>query len=352
MKGRIPVALHLLALLVAAVCAYLVFNQGRDRTDKAGKTILDAKPARLKSMAYDTGRKTVKVTPRQGGGYTLDITEQIRKPAKKIEPAPALKSPDGGIADGAAAKKELKKPAPLITETKRTSYRASKEFDKTLDRLLPLVATRDLGQIDQEKIEKFGLNKAERSFEVEVSGQKVRYTVGNQAYGGATTYLRQEPDGPVFLVSSGLLRSLDIRSPRYLERRLVGLDKKEVEKIQVSILTKSRVLKQLPGKPRKWVADDSPDSKNDLFDNWVNNFFRMGAQKYLGPDKLPPLSNVASLQILKGGRPVDTVELASAEGQDGKKDYYARSQHTGQWVMLRRADADGVVSDLPTVLEQ
>jgi hypothetical protein len=347
MKGRLSVVLHLAALLLAAICTYLVFSGDKTKQAKLGKVILDTKPSRLKLLSYDTGRKTVAVSPRKGGGYTLKITEMLRKPAPK-KPKPA--STDGGVPDGTEEKKA--EPAPLVTETKVTSYRASREFDKTLEKLLPLHAKRDLGQIDKEKLEKFGLTKSERNLTVESAGQRIDYTVGNQAYGGATTYLRQQPQGPVYLISSSMLRSIDVRSPRYMERRLIKLDKKDVEKVQVSVLTKSRVLKQLHTKPRKWIAEDSPESQNDLFDNWANNFFRMGAAEYMKDDKLPPLTTVASLLIIKHDKPIDTVELASTGEEEGKSEFFARSQHTGQWVKLRRADAEGVVSDLPTILEQ
>lgn len=345
MKGKLGLGLHLAALAVAAICAYFVFSAGKEKAEK-GKVILDVEPDQLERLAFDTGKKQVVAVSRKGGGFTVTVTEQIHKPAAK----PKEEKAEGGA--GGAKKKD---PAlKMITETSVTSYRASQEFEKALERLLPLRAERDLGKVDEKKLAQFGMLEAGRTLIVEAKSQKITYLIGSQTYGGATTYVLQQPDGPVCLISSTLIRSLDVRATRYLERRLVGVDKKDVERVAVSTLTANREFMQQRREKKRsvWVPADSPDTTNDLFTNWVDRMFRLGATEYLAEDPVPPPRPEFKLIYLRGSKKLDQLELASAEAGEGKRDFFARSTFTGGWVKLRRQDAEAVVSDLATVLEQ
>jgi hypothetical protein len=342
MKGKLFLGLHLAALVIAGICAYFVFSGGKEETEK-GKVILDVEPDQLERLAFDTGKKQVVVASRKGGGFSMTITEQIHKPEVKPKEAKA----EGG--------KEEKEPAPKVTtETQVTSYRASQEFEKTLQRLLPLRAERDLGKVDAKKLSQFGMVEAGRTLIVEARSQKVTYLIGSQTYGGATTYVQEQPEGPVYLISSTLIRSLDVRATRYLERRLVGVDKQDVERIAVGTLTANREFLQQKREKQAsaWVPADSPETANDLFTNWVDRVFRLGATEYLAEDPAPPPRPVFKLLYFRGSKKLDELELASTEAEEGKRDFFARSAFTGGWVKLKRQDAEAVAADLGTVLEQ
>jgi len=345
MKGKLGLTLHLAALVIAAVCAYLVFSAGKEKTEK-GKVILDVEPDQLTRLAFDTGKKQVVAAARKGGGFTMTVTEHVHKPVA----APSKEEKAGDAKDAKDSP-----PAPkMVTETNVTSYRASQEFEKTLARLLPLRAERDLGKVDAEKLSQFGIVEAGRTLIVEAQKQKVTYLIGAQTYGGATTYVQEQPDGPVYLISSTLIRSLDVRSTRYLERRLVGVNKKDVERVAVGTLTASReFLQQKREKKRNiWVPADSPDVTNDLFTNWVERVFRLGATEYLDQDPVPPPKPEFKLLYFRGSKKLEELQVASAEAGEGKRDFFARSGFTGGWVKLRHQDAEAVVNDLATVLEQ
>jgi hypothetical protein len=343
MKGKLGLLLHLAALVVAAVCAYLVFSAGKEKTEK-GKVILEVEPDQLTRLAFDSGKKQVVAVAREGGGFTMTVTEQIHKPV-----AAPKKDKD---------KKEGEKDAPpaakMITETTVNTYRASQEFEKTLARLLPLRAERDLGKVDNQKLSQFGMVEAGRTLIVEAQKQKVTYLIGAQTYGGATTYVQEQPDGPVYLISSTLIRSLDVRGTRYLERRLVGVEKKDVERVAVGTLTASREFLQKKREKKRniWVPADSPDATADLFTNWVERAFRLGATEYLDQDPVPPPKPEFKLLYFRGSKKLDELQVASAEAEAGKRDFFARSGFTGGWVKLRRQDAEAVVNDLANVLEQ
>ncbi|MBW1809702.1 MAG: hypothetical protein JRJ87_16015 [Deltaproteobacteria bacterium] len=360
MKARISLFVHLAVLLVAATATYFVFSSPEKKTSK-GKIILDVEPAELTQLEFLTARKQVEVTPRSNGGFTLKITEQLRKPAPKK--ATQTASSDGGVPDGASQAADEKiqepkkkiEPPPMITETTVRSYRASREFEKHLERLLPLYVERDLGKLDADLLTKFQLDKSERSLNISIGKQKVSFTIGSQSYGGATTYILQQPSGPVYLLSSSLQRALDIRWPRYLERRLVELAKKETDLVEVMSLEtrQSRKLKRIRLERRdRWVPADEPDAANPLFGNWISKVFRMSTAEYLDQEPVPPPKPVAKLGFIKGSQLSDELVLATTVGANAKLEYYARSNFTGGWVKLKAAEVADVVADLEAVIEK
>ena len=352
MKGKLGLLLHLAALVVAAVCAYLVFSAGKQKTEK-GKVILEVEPDQLSRLAFDSGKKQVVAVARKGGGFSMTVTEQIHKPVP-VEKKDKEKKEEAKDKPPAAPKGTAHPAAKMITETTVNAYRASQEFEKTLARLLPLRAERDLGKVSDQKLSQFGMVEDGRTLIVEAQKQKVTYPIGAQTYGGATIYVQEQPDGPVYLVSSTLIRSLDVRGTRYLERRLVGLQKKDVERLAVGTLTASREFFQQKREKKRniWVPADSPEAAADLFTNWVERAFRLGATEYLDQDPVPPPKPEFKLLYFRGSKKLDELQVASAEAEAGKRDFFARSQFTGGWVKLRRQDAEAVVNDLANVLEQ
>jgi len=232
-------------------------------------------------------------------------------------------------------------------------YRASADFEKKLAKILPLFVERDLGRVDAEKLLEFGLDPGERRLTVTVGSQELSFVMGKKTYGGSATYLRQLPDGPVFLLSSALERSLDIRAPRYLERRLVPLAAADVDAILVSSQQKEKkrlLSKKKQERADKWIAED-PEDDNALFGNWVAKLFKLSAIEYLEKDPSPQPTIGVRLVFIQGKKSKDELQLASRPKPDGKKEYFARSTFTGQWVLLRAADADSLLSDLNAILD-
>jgi hypothetical protein len=258
---------------------------------------------------------------------------------------------DGGTPDGSVAA-EPKPDAAPETETVTSSYRASEEYEKALDRLLPLRVERVLGVMTTEELAKFGLDQSERRLQVTSRGQVVHFVIGQESYGGATTYLRQEPGGEVYLVSSANLRGVDVVGSRYLERRLAPFKEKDVARLTLATATSSRTFEHLerekPG-PGRWVPAEARDSLDDKYRNWVGKLFRVTASEYLGADPAATQA-LARIQFERDGEAGEAVEIAFLENLDGKKEYYARSGFTGGWVKLERTSAEGMAADIPSIL--
>ena len=382
MIGRTSLRLHLSVLVISAVCAYFILGS-KDEENVKGVTILDIEGKDLQRLVYTAGgdKKIVEVSPRQGGGFTLMVSEKIKKEflpkpeEKKPEPNPSTapkdapkdgKSPKAADAKPAEAKKDgkdakpveaLPKPAaptPPVEEyvTQKSSYRASKEFESSLDRLVPLVAERELGTPSKDKMVQFGLDKSDRLLTIESKGQKISFVIGNETFGGATSYVMDQQKKTVYLVSSGTLRSIDFRSPRYMERRPIGLEKKDVKKVVVANPSVNReLLFQGPEQKGQWVAADKPAATNELFGNWIEKLFRLGIEEYLESTPPPTMKHMATFELKNEDRVLDTLRIEVVE-VEGKKDFYSHSSFTGGWVKLRRSETEAVVSDLTAVLDR
>ncbi|RLB54352.1 MAG: hypothetical protein DRI34_12140, partial [Deltaproteobacteria bacterium] len=229
MTGRKTLFLYLAVLLLSAVAAVVVFNLPEKKSTR-GLVLLDEKPSELTELVYSTSSKEVRVTPRQGGGFTLTVRQTI-KPPKPLRPTTKTKklsSPaaDGGTDTGSTNPQQPaaagqagtagKKPATAPVKVRVDSYRASKEFSRELERLLPLTVERELGQVDEKHLAQFGLTDSDRRLSLSFGERRVEFVVGGQTYGGATLYLQRHPQGAVYLVSTPLQRTLDIRSTRSL----------------------------------------------------------------------------------------------------------------------------------------
>jgi hypothetical protein len=338
-RNKRSLLLHTGALLAAAISATEKIQPVK------GKIILDAKPKDLTRLSITAEDKVVEITPRQGGGFTLAITEQVEKPDPS-KPQPA--KPEGGVDPTI----ELP-PQAMIKETQASSYRASKQLEDALAKVLPMVVERDLGKLDAAALAKVGLDQPARTLTVEVGSQKVSFAVGKETFGSMSTYLRRTPDDAVYLIASTLLRPLDARAPSFMERNLVGFPSKDADRITVETGDAGagqELMRQDQSGQEAWTRADNAESSAELIKNWVEKVFRMKAAEYLPKSIEPAPQNVARIQFRKGDKRLDELVLAQQEAAEGKKDYFARSAHTGAWVKLNRLEAETVVNDLPAVV--
>jgi len=164
------------------------------------------------------------------------------------------------------------------------------------------------------------------------------------------------PDGPVYLISASALRGIDIRAPRYLERRLVELKRKDCDALEVVDPASKRQRKLQRHKLEhrdSWAPADEPDTTDSLFETWVGKLFRLGAQKYLDSDPQPMPPVLAKISFIREGRATDELVLAGGQkNKQGKKTYFARSAYTGQWVELEPREAGELVDDLANILKR
>lgn len=363
MKGRWLLLSQLVVLLTAGLVTWWVYQPARE-ADPGERILLDLKADQVERLEYKTDKLQVIAEAMPKGGYLLTIQQTLSKRvAKKVPAKPEDGSPDGGPADGAdAAEPEMKQPATppdepeVREETKISRYRASPDFEKALARVLPLVAVRELGEVDPEKLTRFGLAEPAGELSVTSRGQTVRYHVGERTYGRASVYLRPAPAGPVSLVSAGVLSTVDFRPPRFKELRFLGLPPDEVDQLVIDCdATGSRTLlhhNRLQPGGGLWGPADDPNASDDLFRNWMTKLLKLSLVDYLSEPVEPNPGAHCKLVFQRDGAEAMQAEITWSADPSGKQVYHGRSEFSGGWVKLEPTAAGSLVSDLSSILDQ
>lgn len=376
MTGRKTFFGYLTVLVLVAIATVVVFSLP-EKKPRQGLVLLDEKLSELTELVYSTTSKNVRVTPRQGGGFTINVRQVIKPPQPPQQVTAGKENSrevDGGSGAGQEAAQQSTKiqqatggrqvDAVPVEKVKTYGYRASKEFVRELERLLPLTVERELGQVDDKHLTQFGLADSDRHLKLSFGNRGVEFVVGGQTYGGATIYLQRRSDGAVYLVSTALQRTLDIRPPRYLERRLVDVGRKDTDELVLADAGGSRqrrLVKVKSGRRDRWVPADDRQTSNNIYGTWAGQLFLLGAEAYLEKPPTPEPRQVARVRFFRAGKLLDELVLAEGSRQPGTRDeqappgkkidkvYFARSSFTGQWVRLRPATARTLFDDVDTV---
>jgi Domain of unknown function (DUF4340) len=322
MNPRRSLGWHIAALAVAGVVAYWVYSE-REQTQGQGTVVLDANHDRLTKLTFENGPRRLEAVKRLGGssGWMLTVSEQ--------------------------------KTDQNQTRTETMKYRANDEFEKAVEKVLPLRAERVLPTPDAQQQKQYGLD-SERRLRLELGGQSLTLIVGNETFGNMTTYLRQEPNGLTFLLSASVVRAFDVAGQRYLERRLVSIDKKDIARLVLTAQKESRTLLHAEidkiADGDTWADQATPNQPSELYKNWMAKVFQLQVAEYLSDEPALVPMEVMKIEFDSAKDTLDTIEMASTKAPDGKTDYLARSRFTGGWVKLVRQTAEGVVADLPSMV--
>lgn len=339
MKGTRSVLIHFSVLLFSAVLAYAVFSTPETVEAVQDTDILEVTASDIEHISFASDLRVVEVSPRKSGGFQLAIFTR-----KDPTPDPAKLDEETDTEGNGDEADEY--------ETKSSEYPASKPFNEKIEKLFPLQAKRSLGVLKGEALGRFGFAQGDGRLTVTAKGQKTVFDLGNSSYGGTAHYLRRKSDGAVFLVPNEVVQSFDLTAPRYMERRLIEEPKDAITGVTVRAGEKSTQLeKRGQGKDEQWIFADKPDRPSDMVKNWVGALFRLSATDYVSDDDLPALTPLAELDVIKDGLTVDTLSFAEAPGEDDKKDFFGKSTLTGSWVKLVRFSAEGVASDLASLLQ-
>ncbi len=325
---------HAIALALAAAAAWWVYS-GVPEKPQSGVVILDWGVQELSELSFQikASRRLSLRRMESLDGFWL-VVEGEKPPLKKTEP-------ETHVAD--------EKP-----ESYRSAYRASREFEKGMEKLLPLRAERKLGQVDAARLSEYGLDKPRGHLRLLAEGKQVVFRIGRRSYGGATAYLQHEETAEVFLFSSAVLNLLDFRAPRFMERRVLDLAPAELDRIEVLCGPRGArklVRKASQGAPDgRWVAADDPEAKADQIDAWVRQVSRMRGLEYLNEKVQPEPKSFCTLRLSRGDELVEELQFTWDAMSEKKNQAKARSRFTGAWVRLDPFHAKNFITDIQRVL--
>ncbi len=326
------------ALAVAGlIAAYVTWQRPKESITNDNVVVLEATRGTLNRVKFDDGTRVMEVF-RPEGEKAVWI-KQATLPAK-LTTVPTERTLDAGERDAGVTFTPVPPPPPR-------EMRGNDRADTLLSKFTPFEAVRALGTLAPEKQKELGLEGAQRKLTVTVSGQEHVYTVSNPQAGMIGTYLRDEKDGKIYLLTGSLLSELEPSSQSLVERRLHAFKAADFDEFVLSYdegkhayLQKDAEIPQT----MKVMPKATPDKPDELVRNWHDKVWnRLIVTEVLGKGESPKDGEPKvelRVDYLSRGNPRGFVEL----GKSKSGDLWARSENTAGWVGLHTG-TDDVVSE-------
>jgi hypothetical protein len=266
--------------------------------------------------------------------------------------------------------------------------RGNDQSARLLEGFAPLKAARALGAVEPGKLKEFGLAAPDapardggapatppswkkRTVTVTVRGQARVFTFGTPQ-GLYASYLKDEADGRVYLLSGTLMTDLENAGTRMVDRTIHGFKVADVDAITVEAAGKKRELAVTAGEAVnsvKLASKATPDKPDETAKNWHEKLFRAFPTDVLGKGEKPPTGEpqsvlkvayaahgaskgfleIGKLMVTPPAPPPPPMRPPIAPGPNGPKnpkaappptppapqpEYWGRSEHTAGWVKL------------------
>ncbi len=242
-------------------------------------------------------------------------------------------------------------------EGSRERFAATDAIDQVLEQLAPLRARRSLGELGPEQLAEIGLDEPEGTLTLRCGDREESFTIGGRAYGSGDRYARA--GDAVYLIGDERLEPIESAELRLMERRLHTFEWTEIAAVEVDAFERHKRLLQrnrLDEASAQWVDAERPDTRNELFGNWLGAYPRLRVQRYLegepGSDlegDAPAPTSVMRLTFEgEGGEELGRLELSRVDASPAA--YYARTETTRGWVRVPPSVAQAFEDDARPVL--
>jgi hypothetical protein len=328
-----PIA-HGVLLIAALAFGYQTWQREKKVEPKTGKISLWDEPvASFQSLQYDEENKSVRVEVRGEGDdqYLWGIVKTSRKAPPKPkdkkpeEPKPDESKPDDAKPDDAkpddakpddakpddakpddAEDMQLPEPEPepepeLITTTRE--FPLGDDGDQFRKDVAGLRALRDLGVLNEEKKEEYGLNEGVDNITMFFKGGKQRtLIVGKRVFGGSDRYMIDPENGKGYVLSSEIMNKITGAEHSLGLKNLHGFKPEQLGLVTVETPGKERTLVKAEtddpekGKQTTW-ADKSDPTKPDLtLANFLDRVDKLKPSEYVTDEDATKLDKIATIQ--------------------------------------------------------
>ncbi|NOJ94122.1 hypothetical protein HMI51_14430 [Corallococcus coralloides] len=333
MKAR-DVAVQGVLAGVALVAAFFVWQREPSRAP-GEVTVEDAQASALDRIRYDEETRFVELFRDPQDRDTV----WVRLGNKPVKPGAETGTTDGGVArpgleDAGTDAGSIATASPAPVPPPR-ELRGNDVALKLFSRFAPLRAQRDLGVLDDKKLDEVGLAKTERGLTLTLDGTPRTFRLATPASGWGAPYLQRASDGHVFLLGPSLLPDLEAASSRLVDRRLHTFDVDGFDHVVISTGTTSRAFAASgkPPGPVQLSPVDAPGTPDDFARNWHDRLWRLTPVELLGRGEAPPgpaPTPAFRVEYQRGGKAVG--ELSMAKTPEGS--WYARTEFTPGWVRM------------------
>ncbi len=227
---------------------------------------------------------------------------------------------------------------------------------RLVDAIAPLLATRSLENVGDDRLEAMGFEGSETSMKIVGRGRTHVFEVGGMTHGDGYRYIRRPEGRDVYLVQAGPLRTLEHGARRLMQRELLDLRRPDIEKVTVRsadgrIVTMVHRAREGESRRSYFANQEEPDRPMQQYDNWIGSLLSLRATSYLEEDRAPSiLEPVAQLafETEEASQPIG-VDLLRGVDEQGEEQWFARTDHTRSLVSLQKSAAEALMGDLDAI---
>ncbi|XXF79596.1 hypothetical protein P2318_07520 [Myxococcaceae bacterium GXIMD 01537] len=213
--------------------------------------------------------------------------------------------------------------------------RANDVAEKLFARFAPLKAVRGLGELDERRLAEVGLAPSSRRLTLILAGAERTFALAQPQGGWGSPYLKSDADGHVFLLGPSLLPDLESAASRLVDRRLHAFEPGAYDTVVVrrGVASRTFVVGGKPPGPTTLAPVETPEAPGAFVRSWHERVWRLMPLDFLGRGEALPggaPEPVFQVEYRLGDKPVGELTLV----RGGKKDFYARTEHTPGWTRL------------------
>lgn len=222
--------------------------------------------------------------------------------------------------------------------------------ERLLADLAELRVLRDLGFLDDARLEELGLSSPGATVTVEFEDDRRVIHLGDVVYGGSDRYAWDPAAGRGLVVPSDVIQPLEIGSGALRERRLHSFRDGDVATVRVESAGRERVMQRVSsgaGAPAAWAPPESPERPDPEFADFMERVSQLAIDGFPPPMDADALEAILRVDYLdERGEPLGFLVLYRDHADPGG-DLYLLSERTHVVARAVRLLAERVEQEVP-----
>lgn len=340
------IGVHVFVFVGASVLALRAWTAEEEPSAKhVAAELWSGKETELEKIEFVTPKNEVTIEPKSDshGRYYVGTVQSVPEPPR-LTPA----APDAGAASAPApAEPERPEPQRFVSVAKAGELSAS---------LVTLRASRVLGKIDDDRLDEFGFDEADKGkLTVHLGGRTHVLAFGEKTPGGRDRYVRDPATGEGYVIAGSVSNDLLSAKNRLVERAFHDFGEEKTGKVVLSTGEQTRQVVRHATEKNFWASPDTADDKDETVSNWMTKLERLRVTAYL-ENPQPPVAEgdvvVRVTYFSDKGRELGFLELAKRppEKEGERARYVARSERSRWYATVLRSTAEQLEQDLVSVI--
>ena len=344
---------HAALLAVASLGALYVWTRDTETTNTAGDVrVWGGKPADVQKIAVETKTRQATIESRtDGAGRWFEGTAtSIGRPGPGELDEHGHPPHDHDHHDHDHHGHEGPGGDDAANDTPRTFQVVSvKPAERIAEALAPLFAVREVGAIEGDPAEDFGLGAPLGTLTFTIGGVERKLAIGGEAPGGSDRYVRNLETSIIYAVRGDFVRDLLAGEAALNERDLHGFDEEDVQHVVITAGEKSRQVhrKGGAGGQATWSDPTTPDQPDEIATAWIGKLDRLRPTEYLAEE---PTNAVLVVRIEYFGRKGSVGFLELQRIPDQEAGFLVRTEYTRRFARTAPSAAEQVEQELKTLL--